>query len=409
MMTARTRGCWIALAVLGVCVLLSADVATAGGKGWHTSVEKATAESKSTGKPILVDFTGSDWCKWCWALRDEVFDTDLFKKWAKDNVVLLELDFPQRKQQSDGLRKQNATMKSKYNPAGFPTILFINAKGKELGRTGYVSGGAQAWIDVANKIINREVKPHKELVAAMAVAKKTKRPLLIVLHANPGTDAVKLAKGLFKDPTMIDFVEKYIEVAYVHLPKAAGPETAERKAVTALVKAHEITGAGLHMVFVDQTGEKLLHRNSTAEPPDGEKLVAELTKAMPPIAYNGEWLTDYPKAQLIAQQKSRPMLLLVTGNDRGGRSAKFDADVLASEAFKTYAGEKLVLVRMDFSRGRQTDRKLLEQNLPLVRKYRVRVVPTVVITDAAGKRLAMLGYEADPAALVKKLKSAVEK
>ena len=58
---------------------------------WNTDIVKATAESKKSKKPILLFFTGSDWCGWCIKLQKEVFTTDTFKKWAKENVVLLEL------------------------------------------------------------------------------------------------------------------------------------------------------------------------------------------------------------------------------------------------------------------------------------------------------------------------------
>ena len=61
---------------------------------WLTSYSTAIAESKSSGKPVLVNFTGKAWCGWCIRLRREVFETEEFKQWAADNVVLLELDFP---------------------------------------------------------------------------------------------------------------------------------------------------------------------------------------------------------------------------------------------------------------------------------------------------------------------------
>ena len=65
--------------------------------GWYVNVQKANVESAKTGKPILANFTGSDWCGWCMKLRREVFDTPEFQEWAKKNVVLLELDYPRKK------------------------------------------------------------------------------------------------------------------------------------------------------------------------------------------------------------------------------------------------------------------------------------------------------------------------
>ena len=75
--------------------------------GWLLDFEKAAELSIKTGKPILANFTGSDWCGWCIRLQKEVFITPKFKKWANENVVLLELDYPRRTPQTDKIKKQN--------------------------------------------------------------------------------------------------------------------------------------------------------------------------------------------------------------------------------------------------------------------------------------------------------------
>ena len=72
---------------------------------WYIDFEKAAQVSLQTGKPILADFTGSDWCGWCIKLK-EVFNTPKFKDWAEKNVVLLELDYPRRKQQDEKLKNK---------------------------------------------------------------------------------------------------------------------------------------------------------------------------------------------------------------------------------------------------------------------------------------------------------------
>lgn len=63
---------------------------------WYTSLEEAAKVSMTTGKPIMANFTGSDWCGWCKKLKREVFDKTEFKNWANNNIVLLELDYPRR-------------------------------------------------------------------------------------------------------------------------------------------------------------------------------------------------------------------------------------------------------------------------------------------------------------------------
>jgi len=127
---------------------------------WQTDINKAMEISKKTKKPLLLFFTGSDWCGWCIRLQKEVLKTPEFAKWAKDNVVLVELDFPRRAQQSPELVKQNMELLQVLGVRGYPTVWFVNASKKDgkvnleqIGSTGYVAGGPSVWLDGANKIL----------------------------------------------------------------------------------------------------------------------------------------------------------------------------------------------------------------------------------------------------------------
>ncbi|RZJ66710.1 MAG: thioredoxin family protein [Flavobacterium sp.] len=130
---------------------------------WHTDINKAVKLSEKSKKPLLMFFTGSDWCGWCIRLQKEVLKTPEFAKWAKDNVILVELDFPRRTPQSDEVKKQNFELQQFFGIKGYPTVWFANATadkaGKvsftQLGSTGYVAGGPTVWLDGANKIIKK--------------------------------------------------------------------------------------------------------------------------------------------------------------------------------------------------------------------------------------------------------------
>src|SRR5689334_15851945 len=61
---------------------------------WLTDLPTALAKAKAEGKSVLMDFTGSDWCPWCIRLRKEIFDQTAFQKFADENLILVELDFP---------------------------------------------------------------------------------------------------------------------------------------------------------------------------------------------------------------------------------------------------------------------------------------------------------------------------
>lgn len=127
---------------------------------WQTDLNKAMEISKKSKKPLLLFFTGSDWCGWCIRLQKEVLKTPEFAKWAKDNVVLVELDFPRKTPQSPEIQKQNMELQQVFAVQGYPTVWFTKATKKDgklnfeqLGSTGYVAGGPSAWLAGADKIL----------------------------------------------------------------------------------------------------------------------------------------------------------------------------------------------------------------------------------------------------------------
>ncbi len=115
-------------------------------EGWITSMEEAYQLSKKTNKPILANFTGSDWCGWCKRLTANVFTHKEFKDWAAQNVILLELDYPRAKQIPEEVRGQNASLQQAFQVTGFPTIWVFRLQKDDaknqysiipLGKTGY--------------------------------------------------------------------------------------------------------------------------------------------------------------------------------------------------------------------------------------------------------------------------------
>lgn len=121
--------------------------------GWLTSYPEAVKQSKKSGKPILANFTGSDWCHWCEVLHKEVFAKKEFKTWAKKNVVLLELDYPRGKKLPKARAEQNANLAKIYQISGYPTILFLKSDGTKIGRSGYIEGGPSRWIQHATETL----------------------------------------------------------------------------------------------------------------------------------------------------------------------------------------------------------------------------------------------------------------
>lgn len=130
---------------------------------WHTDVSQASDLAIKNKKPLLLFFTGSDWCGWCIRLQKEVFKTPEFIKWANENVTLVELDFPRRKQLPAELVQQNKNLEQMFGIRGYPTVWLVTAAladGKvsfnRLGSTGYVAGGPEAWLTVADQILKNK-------------------------------------------------------------------------------------------------------------------------------------------------------------------------------------------------------------------------------------------------------------
>ena len=119
---------------------------------WTTDVPKAQATAKAENKLVMMDFTGSDWCGWCIKLNKEVFSKPEFAEYAKKSLVLVEVDFPRAKEQSETLKKANQNLQKKYSIEGYPTIIVLNGDGKQVGQLGYMQGGPKAFIAQLEKL-----------------------------------------------------------------------------------------------------------------------------------------------------------------------------------------------------------------------------------------------------------------
>ncbi len=125
-------------------------------EGWVTDYAAALKQAKAEGKDVFIDFTGSDWCGWCIKLDKEVLDTAAFEKYAKENLVLVYLDFPRGKPQADALKEQNEKIAKQYGIRGFPTIVVLNSDGNKVGQMGYMKGGPDAFIPALEKLTSKD-------------------------------------------------------------------------------------------------------------------------------------------------------------------------------------------------------------------------------------------------------------
>ena len=110
---------------------------------WGADFEAAKAKAADSKTTILIVFSGSDWCKPCIQLHQDLFDSPEFKAYADENLTLIKADFPYRKKNklSKEQTAHNEKLASIYNPNGeFPLAVFTDASGKALGSFGFDKG-----------------------------------------------------------------------------------------------------------------------------------------------------------------------------------------------------------------------------------------------------------------------------
>jgi len=128
--------------------LCLATLSSAGGTAWFADFDLAQKEARKSGKDLLVDFTGSDWCGWCIRLHKEVFDHEAFDAGVAAHFVLVALDFPKSEEAKAKVPNpaRNQELSELHGVRGFPTILLMNAAGEVYASTGYRKGGPEAYV-----------------------------------------------------------------------------------------------------------------------------------------------------------------------------------------------------------------------------------------------------------------------
>lgn len=139
--------------LLAATTALLALPATAAGPAWHTDFQAAQAVARAEDKPLLVLYTGPGWCPYCVLLEKEVLEGPVFAEFAK-GYVAVKLEFPPQSRRSPehlkadpGLARR-MDLKTAHQVTGFPTVLILDAEGRERARkVSYAKGaGAQAYL-----------------------------------------------------------------------------------------------------------------------------------------------------------------------------------------------------------------------------------------------------------------------
>jgi thioredoxin-related protein len=124
---------------------------------WLTNINDAKQIAQKEKKYILLNFSGSDWCGPCIRMHKEIFDSEVFSKYANSTLVLVNADFPRMKknQLTSAQQKINDATADTYNPNGiFPYTLLLDANGKILKAwEGFYDKGAENFTTLVQQII----------------------------------------------------------------------------------------------------------------------------------------------------------------------------------------------------------------------------------------------------------------
>lgn len=159
------------------------DGATVG--EWTMDFDAAKILAKDKNLPLLLNFTGSDWCGWCKLMDANVFSKDQWKNYAKSNLVLVFIDFPRDKTLVPEKRVEaNKALSKQFGVKGYPTYIVLASDGeKQLGTLGadrdmtpekFIRGIKQAveWPAKLAKLSPEDKASHDKAKAGIAKVEK---------------------------------------------------------------------------------------------------------------------------------------------------------------------------------------------------------------------------------------------
>lgn len=184
---------------------------------WLTNYDEAVKISRASSKPILLLFTGSDWCTWCIKLEKEALNTPEFAEAAADKFVFVKLDFPVNKALSPELTAQNKRLQKDFNVSGFPTVILLDTQQKSIGTTGYRAGGGKQYAQHLFKMVD-DSAVYKQKLGSLDTQQLSSSDLQQLYERAVALGQVNeanriVAAGLQSDQQQFFLIEKYRQLA----------------------------------------------------------------------------------------------------------------------------------------------------------------------------------------------------
>jgi len=256
-------------------LLAAAAGPAAGAEGWLTSYDDALAAAEASGRPILVVFTGSDWCQHCLTLEKQVLETETFRDWADDRVICLMIDLPQEGISLDE-RKARSRICVKYGVRSFPTAVLAAPDGERIAaQAGYHGQTPETWVaSFAGHLPApglAATSPAKATIAsldeAVATARDSRRPILVMVSRPGDAAASTRVASLLEDPEFESFARDNFVVARVSPADPDDPAAADSAmSIDGLLDGVTPAAEGVDIVVTDD-GLTPLFTESSAESP----------------------------------------------------------------------------------------------------------------------------------------------
>ena len=136
--------------IIAVLLLFSISLTA---QEWQIDMDLAQKQAKQEHKKIILVFQGSDWCAPCMKLDKEIWNSEVFQKYAKDHFVMLQADFPRKKKNklAKEQKKKNGRLFEQYNKQGiFPFVVVLDSNKKVLKTAGYKKMTPAKYIEYLN-------------------------------------------------------------------------------------------------------------------------------------------------------------------------------------------------------------------------------------------------------------------
>jgi thioredoxin-related protein len=372
---------------------------------WITSFPLAESEARKTNKLIMAYFSGSDWEDWTQKLDRDVFSTPMFKRWASEHVIPMQIDFPKEKRLAGSVKAQNDKLRTEYTVSKVPTIIFLDASGAPVQRASYDDlklhddepkgqpRAAIAFLDsvLKNRPPDEVLKSQPDFTTARLFAKKNYAVMLLAVTQGNAPYWIQQRDALFKDQQFVRFINHNVIFLNMQWPEDTDTSPVAQD-FRSFVAEYKIAPSPFQFIVWDVPLKKIKAKFKSFSLQHVDQLVKNIQYMLPRVDYTGNWLTDYEEARTISAQTDRYLFMAFTSMDSGEWSKKMDDELFKSRAFLDYAHKRFVLLRIDHPTATTLPAQLAKQNRMLDEAFNIKGYPYVIVLNPKGEKLAESKY-----------------